>query len=62
MTAVSAQEGQGAQMDQAVVSLCPYDNLELSVLVEETDLDKIAVGARVSVALDALPAKCWKAR
>ena len=55
VTAVSAQEGQGAQMDQAVVSLCPYDNLELSVLVEETDLDKIAVGARVSVALDALP-------
>ena len=47
VTAVSAQEGQGAQMDQAVVSLCPYDNLELSVLVEETDLDKIAVGARV---------------
>lgn len=55
VTAVSAQEGQGAQMDQTVVSLCPYDNLELSVLVEETDLDKIAVGARVSVALDALP-------
>lgn len=40
-------------MDQAVLTLCPYENFELSVLVDEMDLDKIALGARVYVVFDA---------
>lgn len=53
VTSVNAQEGQSAQMDQAVLTLCPYENFELSVLVDEMDLDKIALGARVYVVFDA---------
>ena len=53
MASVNAQEGQSAQMDQSVLTLCPYDNFELSVLVGETDLSKIALGARVYVEIDA---------
>ena len=53
VASVNAQEGQSAQMDQSVLTLCPYDNFELSVLVGETDLSKIALGARVYVEIDA---------
>ena len=55
LLSVSAQSGAQAAKDSVLATYCPVGGMELQCPVDEMDLADIAVGASVSVTLDAYP-------
>ena len=53
LLSVSAQSGAQAQKDSVLAAYCPAGEMQLVCPVDEMDLGDIAVGARVTVTLDA---------
>lgn len=53
LLSVSAQSGMQAQKDSVLATYCPAGEMQLVCPVDEMDLGDIAVGARVTVTLDA---------
>lgn len=55
LLSVSAQSGAEAAKDSVLATYCPAGDMQLVCPVDEMDLAGIAVGMRVSIALDAYP-------